>query len=107
MLAAYPRPPIDRARELAAYIDLCLAERRGSFPAPRVVRWLEFEPGMGRARWPVLPIDSPADLAERLELAASRLAWLADARGLERSAGDARLGNYRYRWQHRPHARRG
>lgn len=104
VLDAYPRAPLDRARELAAYIELRLAERRSSFPAPQIVRWLDFEPAMGRTRWPVIPIASPAELAERLELDAGQLAWLADARGLERTAGDARLRNYRYRWHHRQHA---
>lgn len=48
--------------------------------------------------WPVAAIESVATLAERLELSAGQLAWLADLRGLERTVGREQLRNYRYRW---------
>lgn len=98
VLDAYPRPPRDRVRELAAYVELCLAERRSGLPAPRVVRWPAFEPEMGRMRWPVIEVATPGALAESLELDAGQLAWLADVRGWERDARDRRLRHYRYEW---------
>lgn len=45
----------------------------------------------------MLKLDSPADLAQRLELDVGQLAWLADARSLERTVAATRLRNYRYR----------
>ena len=53
---------------------------------------------MGRMRWPVPALDTPADLAAMLDLHLGELAWLGDCRGLERRATDTRLQNYRYRW---------
>jgi hypothetical protein len=50
---------------------------------------------MVRSPWPVPRIDAPGDLAEALELDAGQLAWLADVRGLERTAPE-RARNYRY-----------
>ena len=51
---------------------------------------------MGRMRWPVPEITTPGALAERLELTAGELEWLADVRSLERTAPEERLRNYRY-----------
>jgi len=104
VLAAYHRPPSDRPRELAAYVVLVLGELRSGAPAPKVRRRLFFEPAMSRRRWPVPVIDTTGALAERLELDAGQLAWLADARGLERRAGDTRLRHYSYAWLTRPGA---
>lgn len=98
--AAYVRPPADRPRELAAYIELLLGEQ----PWPHVRRWLAFEPAMGRAPWPVPEIASPGDLAAWLGAEHGQLAWLADARGLERSVADPRLRHYTYTWLPRPGA---
>jgi RNA-directed DNA polymerase len=58
-------------------------------PAPSVV-------SRYRRDWPVAPIDSPARLAELLELSGGQLEWLADVKGLERTAASERLRNYRY-----------
>jgi RNA-directed DNA polymerase len=52
-------------------------------------------------RWPIAPLASTGELAERLELSDGQLAWLADTRGLERTAPHERLRNYRYRWSPR------
>jgi len=54
-----------------------------------------------RAPWPVPRIDTQGDLAAFLELEHGQLAWLADVRGLERTAADERLRNYRYAWLER------
>jgi hypothetical protein len=101
--AAYLRPPADRPRELAAFIALALERRvRGNAPRPRVRRWLDFTPQMASTPWPVPEIASPGALAELLELDAGQLAWLADARGLQRGTPHRRLRNYTYVWQPRP-----
>jgi RNA-directed DNA polymerase len=99
VLAAYHRPPADRPRELAAYIALVLEEREQA--APHVRRAHMFDTAMGRMPWPVPEIASPGELAERLGLGIGELLWLADARGLERRAGDERLRHYRYLWLER------
>lgn len=98
VLAAYPHPPADRPRELAAFIALALRDNR----PPRPVRVPVFSPRMVRAPWPVPRIDTTGELAERLELDAGQLAWLADVRGLERHASEERLRNYRYALLPRP-----
>jgi RNA-directed DNA polymerase len=95
VLAGYPRPPEDRPRELAAYIARVLRERRGFAPPP-VRKYPLFHPRTVRLAFPVPRIDTAGDLAERLELDAGQLAWLADVKGLERTAGDRRLRNYTY-----------
>lgn len=51
---------------------------------------------MGSRRWPVPELASVGALAEFLELSVGELAWLADARGLERTVADQRLRNYLY-----------
>ena len=104
VLAAHHRPPADRPRELAAYVALLLQQRRGVTVRPRVRRWFAPEPAMGPMRWPVPPIASPGALADALELDPSQLEWLADARGLERTAAHRRLRHYTYLWLPRPGA---
>jgi hypothetical protein len=100
VLAAYHRPPADRPRELAAFVALELEHMRptDAVEAPRVRRWLLAELAMGRRRWPVPELPSVDALASFLEVGHGRLAWLADARGLERRVADERLRNYRYAW---------
>ena len=99
MREAYPRPPADRPRELATFVALSLERRQP--PLPGVRRWCDFTPQMGRTRWPVPEIATPGALAELLELDAGLLAWLADARGLERHDPARRVRHYTYRWQPR------
>jgi RNA-directed DNA polymerase len=94
-LLAYHRPPLDRPRELAAYVALALEERPRTPRRARVRRAALFTTEMGFAPWPVPRLDAPGELAELLELDAGQLAWLADVRGLERAAPE-RLRNYRY-----------
>ncbi len=98
VLAAYPRPPEDRPRELAAYVALALGDER----PPHPVRFPLFSPRMVRSPWPVPRIDTTGALAERFELDPGQLDWLADVRGLERHVADERLRNYRYMLLSRP-----
>ena len=105
-LAAYRRPPLDRPRELGAYVAIVLAESRWEPRRATVRRPGLFATRMLGSPWPVPRIDAPADLAERLELDAGRLAWLADVRGLERTAPE-KARHYRYLHVSRQSARRG
>jgi hypothetical protein len=84
----------ERADREAAARD----ERLGPLPEsppPRIVHWPIAHPAVVRAPWPVPRIDTVGELADRLELDPGQLAWLADVRGLERSAS-AKLRNYSY-----------
>ncbi len=105
VLAGYHRPPSDRPRELARFIEVLLrdAQLDSDDPRPpRVRRWLVPEPAMGRRRWPVPEIASLGALATFLGVSDGELAWFADARALERSVEDERLRHYRYGFLHRP-----
>ncbi len=99
VLSAYPRPPLDRPRELARFVDRVLAAlpaRDGDGPPPRPRHWEVPAPAMGRRPWPVPEIASLGELARFLELSDGELAWFADLRSLERTARDERLRHYRY-----------
>jgi RNA-directed DNA polymerase len=104
-LAAYRRPPRDRPRELARFIDLAMQRHRPSSDdpePPRVRRWLLAEPAMGRRRWPVPEIASVGELASFLSLEHGELAWFADACSLERMVDNERLRHYLYATLPRP-----
>ena len=107
VLSAYHHPPADRPRELARFIELSLRNRLADadtddMEPPRVRRWLMPEPAMGRRRWPVPEIASVGALATFLGVSDGELAWLADARGLERTVTDGKLRNYGYGTRRRP-----
>jgi hypothetical protein len=106
IISAYPRAPADRPRELARHIDALLAAmppgEQTDPPYPRPRRWYTQSPEMARCRWPTPPIATTGELAKRLGLGDGELAWLADARALERSAPDERLRNYHYATIARP-----
>ncbi|HEY5196414.1 MAG TPA: reverse transcriptase family protein [Solirubrobacteraceae bacterium] len=102
VFAAYHRPPADRPRELTAFIAVLLGRRTTTRPAPDVHRWFLPESAMGRMRWPVPELADPAALGAFLDLDPGRLEWLSDTRGLERTATDERLRNYRYVVRPRP-----
>jgi hypothetical protein len=104
-LVAHPHPPHDAPRALAAFIagDLRTTLRPPA-SLPRVRRMFLPAGAMGRAPWPVPPLDTVADLGALLGLGAGELAWLADARGWERHAVGPRVRNYRYAWVARPDA---
>jgi RNA-directed DNA polymerase len=105
VLTSYHRPPADRPRELARFIELALERRqtpKDEERPPRAHRWLTPERAMGRRPWPVPGVASVGALAELLGLNGGELAWLADIRGLERVVVDERLRNYRYAAISRP-----
>ena len=104
VLVAYPHPPLDAPRELASHIEAILGDVRRP---PRVLHEPFAHPRMAARRWPVPEIDTVGELAGRLELDPGQLAWLADVKGLERTAPDERLRNYRYSRHPRMRARRG
>ena len=97
VLAAYHRPPLDRPRELVAYVEIAIEElpRVPRMP-PRVLWRPVFHPEMAFARWPVPRIDTVGDLAAWSGLEPGELEWFADVRGLERVVADERLRHYRY-----------
>jgi hypothetical protein len=103
--AAYHRPPLDRPRELAAFVERLLEALLRRPPEgiepPRVRRVYVFEPAIVRLRWPIPAIVTPGELAERFELSPGQLEWLADVRGLERTVDARRLRNYDYDWRPR------
>jgi RNA-directed DNA polymerase len=99
VLAAYPRPPADRPRELARFVAMALhpsGRARRATGRLRVVRMTPVRPAMGRMPWPVPAIATMGELGEWLALGEGQLAWLADLRSLERLAGDRRLHRYGY-----------
>jgi hypothetical protein len=96
VLAAYHHPPLDRPRELSAYVEIVLEELSPRRLPRRVLRQPLFHPETVRSPWPVPRLDTVGDLAEFLDLEVGELAWFADVRGLERVVADERLRHYRY-----------
>ncbi|GAB3250755.1 reverse transcriptase family protein [Kineosporia babensis] len=105
VLDAYPRPPADRPRELAAFIQaspiLFTAVLR-SVETGRPLRVIRMPPAPvqmnTRRPWPVPKIDSIQDLARLLDLETAQLDWFADVKGLQRRAAPGPLHHYRYAW---------
>lgn len=106
MVAAFREPPTDRRGVLIEYIQAFLASRPappGDPEPPQILRLLS---PTGRSQpqrqtqiqhdWPIAEIASVASLAETLELSIGHLEWLADVKGLERTATEEKLRNYRY-----------
>ncbi len=103
VVAAYSRPPLDRPRELAAWIGTNEIFQRAWHLAtwnnkPRVRQQLPFEAAAGARRWPVPSFTTVGGLGDFLDLEPARLAWIADRRSMERSVDDERLRHYRYEW---------
>ncbi len=97
VLEAYPRPPHDRPRELAAFIEQTetlhrvKARDRRIPPAPTQMA--------DRVRPLVPPINNETELAHLLELDVHALTWFADVKGLQRRAAPGPLHHYRYTWR--------
>ena len=104
VVAAWPEPPLDRPRELTAFVAAHprLAQAMGStargLPKLRARTWAGTPTEMAPARWAVRPIDDLAALAAWLGVDAGRLAWFCDVRSLERTAKDEALRHYSRRW---------
>jgi RNA-directed DNA polymerase len=105
VLAAYPRPPADRPRELAAFIaglpEVMTAIAGALIGRPVRTRWIPAAPTrMADHRpWPVPVLDSERDLARLLEVDPDQLPWFADVRGMQRRAPGGPLHHYRYSWR--------
>lgn len=99
----YPTAPVDRPRELAAVVRTTRGWERGRSrrPLPRPVRWEPVPTELAWRRWPVAELPDQAAVARLLDVDAGELAWFADARRLERTAGEA-LRHYRWRVVQRP-----
>lgn len=104
VLRGYPRPPVDRPRELARFVGradrfqaaILLARRRRR---PVRVRARVVTPvRVRRLLWRTPAVDDVGALARLLELSVEELDWYADRRSMNRHAGDRRLHHYRYRW---------
>lgn len=96
VLGYHHQPPVDAPRELAGLLPLLPAWSRGSSSraALRVVTWAPAATAMASTRWPVTPLDDVGALARLLDLTSGELAWFADVRSMERSAGPS-LRHYR------------
>jgi hypothetical protein len=101
--SAYVHPPVDRPRELAAFLRTTQGWQRGqdTTPQPRVVRWQPAPTTLAWHRHPVADLPDQAAVARLLDLDAGELAWFADARGLERTAAEP-LRHYRWTVVDRP-----
>ncbi|MFY1594738.1 reverse transcriptase family protein [Micromonospora sp. WMMD737] len=103
-LVAYPHPPRDRPRELAAFIAT-LDPLRAAVAAARqhdrpiVIRSRPVTPTRTvRRPWHTPVVDDVGALAAMLDLSVAHLDWYADRRAMNRRATDQQLHHYRYRW---------
>lgn len=107
-LDAYPRPPVDAPRQLAAVLAASprLAGLHRSREHLRPVRVLARRAVPVQAR-PATPsrllVDTLPELARALDLTVGRLLWLADTRGWNRRAAPGGpLHHHRHEWVRRP-----
>jgi hypothetical protein len=106
MLGEHPAAPVDREDDLAAEIGGDRGFRGAMWAArgrPRIRRWLAPEATMvpvegAPARFRILPLPSPGDLASALGLRHQELAWFADERRLNARASSPQLSHYHHRW---------
>ena len=107
VLAAYPRPPVDRPYELTRFLLAAtplvssLAQARQRRQPVRLQRIPAVPGTMGRRRWPVPEVDDLARLAELLELPLEQLVWAADTQGRQRRTPAGPLHVYRHTWRPR------
>ncbi len=97
IMVVHPAPPVEEPGLLMAVIEAFLSEHPASEADARPPTLLRLMPARallpaslapGR---PVVRVESVSALAELLELSDGQLAWLADARSLERVVRDERL----------------
>ncbi|MDP4332180.1 reverse transcriptase family protein [Curtobacterium sp. A7_M15] len=107
-LAAYPRPPVDAPRQLAAVLGASprLAELHRARESRRPVRVTARRVTSVRARPETtsrLLVDTLPELARELDLTVGRLLWLADTRSWNRRPGaSSPLHHHRHEWVRRP-----
>jgi RNA-directed DNA polymerase len=101
---AYHHAPADRPRELAAFLRTTQGWQRGQSmaPSPRVVHWQPVPTTLVRHRYHVVDLPDQAAVARLLDVDSGELAWFADSRELERTAGEP-LRHYRWHVVDRPH----
>jgi RNA-directed DNA polymerase len=101
---AHPRPPHDAPRELRAFVaanpalDSRLRADREAGRPPWSPHGVPPPTAMGPRRWPVVPLDTTADLAAWLGVAPGSLHWYADVRSFEQTSNPEPLRHYRYAW---------
>lgn len=88
--AAYRDAPVDRPRELAAYLRATTAWRQAwDDPVPpRIVVWTPVPTTLTTRPWPITELPDLAALARLLDVDQGELAWFADVRGLERRCAE-------------------
>lgn len=107
-LEAYPRPPVDAPRQLAAVLAAAprLVRLHDARQPLRPVRILLRRAAAVRARPVVdsrLVVDTLPELARELDLTVGHLLWLADTKGWNRRPGPASpLHHHRHAWVQRP-----
>ena len=99
-LRKYPEAADVEARELARFVRRTGAQtnaRRWAQPL-HITRVLGAVTTMRAPRWLVPSLTTSSELATWLGVSPDALAWLVDARGMERLGRDAPLAHYRYAW---------
>jgi hypothetical protein len=97
VLDAYRDAPVDRPRELAAFVRTTAGWTRAwaAVPQPRIVRWQPTPTALVRRPYGVAPLPDLAALARLLDLDVGELAWFADTHRLERTVAEP-LRHYRW-----------
>jgi RNA-directed DNA polymerase len=104
VLAAYPRAPHDRPRELAEFITgrgpLGPPPRHGQRPRDTGLRIQPAPTRMADRRpWAVPALDGEQDLADLIGVSIDELTWFADPKGMQRRTRPGPLHHYRYSWR--------
>lgn len=108
VVAAYPRPPHDRHRELAWFIldsvafTSAMAEVDAAGEVLHPVRHPVPGPAMAASRWAVPPLAGVVDVAALLGVDVVHLDWFADTRHLLGRAPAGGLHHYSSTWLARP-----
>ncbi len=99
---AFPRPSQQRRDALGDWLrhNETFLDAWSEPTTPHALRtWLLDRPRMGRAHWPVRPLDDEVGVAGWLGLTHEDLAWFADRRGYARRENAPKLRHYDYSWR--------
>lgn len=88
----------DRARQITNRADKAIVSWAANFNVLDLPGPLMQPAGVAAKTWTVPPIVTVGQLAERLQLPASHLDWMADCRANEHTTEKEKLRNYRYHW---------